>query len=195
MRMTRAVFALAASLAALPAVAADLGQTTLPTFATQSPAVEPSPWTGLYVGSGIFGTFGGKGMRSGIGGGGYAGYDHEFDNGIVLGVRGGIGYSPSIWQRSRISGFNLGTTEVMAGYDMGRIMPFVTAGVGLAKPNFRSVGYTNASNAANDLLSSPGGFRSFRTVGAGVAYKVTDRLTMQLSVQTVQTSRGGFQEP
>ena len=162
----------------------DITQPALPTFALSAPPEQPSPWTGLYVGSEVFGVSGGKGIRGGFGGSGFAGYDREFDNGVVVGVQGNAGYAPGLLKHSAITGFNFASTDVRVGYDMGRLMPFVTAGVGFAKPNVRSLGgYTGAANSANDLFNSRGDLRSFATVGAGFAYKVTDKLTVELAVQ------------
>ncbi len=180
-----------------PALAAagptDLSQPSLPTFALTAPSSDPSPWTGLYVGTEVFGFSGGKGVRGGFGGSGYAGYDRELDNGIVVGVRGELGYVPGFFKHSAVTGWEFGATDVRVGYDMGRFMPFVTAGVGLAQPNFRSFGYQGVNNVANDLFNSTGDLRAFETVGAGFAYKVTDKLTVELAVQAFHGN--GFVAP
>lgn len=165
-------------------VASDLSQPSLPTFAQTAAPSDPSPWTGLYVGSEVFAISGGKGVRGGFGGGGYAGYDRELDNGIVVGVQGKAGYIPGFFKHSAVKGFNYAATEVRVGYDLGQFMPFVTAGVGFAKPNLRSFGgYTGVTNSANDLFNSRGDLRSFQTVGAGFAYKFNDKLSVELAVQ------------
>lgn len=171
--------------------ASDLSQPTLPTFALNAPPDQPSPWTGLYVGTEVLGFSGGKGVKGGFGGGAYAGYDRELDNGIVVGIQGTTGYSPGFFKHS--PGFEFATTDVRVGYDMGRFMPFVTAGVGLASPNGRSPGYTGAANAATDLFNSSGDLRGFQSMGAGFAYKVTDKLTVELAVQAYRGN--GFVAP
>ena len=61
----------------------------------------PDPWSGLYVGTGIS-AWGGKGVKGGVGGEGYLGYDHVFDNGVVVGVRASSGYEPFLWSTPRI---------------------------------------------------------------------------------------------
>ena len=173
--------------------ASGLDQPSLPTFALTAPPADPSPWTGLYVGTEVFGVTGGKGVRGGFGGSGYAGYDRAFDNGIVLGIQGNLGYSPAIWSHSAVTGYNFASTDVRIGYDMGRLMPFVTLGVGLAQPNGRSLGYSGANAVANDLFNSTGNLRGFETAGAGFAYKLTDRVTVELAVQAFRGN--GFVAP
>jgi hypothetical protein len=176
-----------------PALATDLSQPTLPTFATMTPPAEPSPWTGLYVGTEVFGISGGKGVRGGFGGGAYAGYDHEFDNNWVVGVQGGVGYSPSVFNWAA-RGFNYAEVEARVGYDMGRLMPFVTVGGVAARPNGRTLGGVGDSSAAfNDLFNSNGDLRGFATVGAGFAYKLTPNTTVELAVQTYHGN--GFVAP
>lgn len=162
----------------------DLSAPALPTFALTAPPTGPSPWAGLYVGSEVFGIAGSKGIRGGFGGAGYAGYDHETDNGFVIGLQGTAGYTPSLFSHSRVTGYDFAATDVRVGYDMGRFMPFVTAGIGFARPNVRALGgYTGVADSATDLLSSRGDLRAFETVGAGFAYRVTNRLTVELAVQ------------
>jgi hypothetical protein len=172
--------------AVLPGVATatDLAQPTLPTFALAPPPPEPSPWTGLYVGTEVFGISGGKGVRGGFGGGAYAGYDHEFDNNWVVGVQGGIGYSPSVFNWST-RGFNYADVEARVGYDMGRLMPFLTVGGVVARPNGRTLGGVgDTTGAVNDLFGSTRDLQGFATVGAGFAYKLTPNTTVELAVQT-----------
>lgn len=184
MGFPRTLTLLAACCAAAPSLAAaDIDQPALPTFAMTAPPTDPSPWTGLYVGSEVFARSGGKGLRGGFGGSGYAGYDRELDNGIVVGLQGNLGYAPGLFKHSAVTGFEFASTDVRIGYDMGRLMPFVTVGVGLARPNVRSTGYAGAANAANDLFNSTGDLRSFESVGAGFAYKVTNNLTVGVAVQ------------
>lgn len=176
-----------------PALATDLGQPALPTFATVAPPSEPSPWTGLYVGTEVFGFSGGKGVRGGFGGGGYAGYDREFDNNWVIGVQGGAGYSPAVFNRS-FRGFNYADVEARVGYDMGRLMPFVTVGGVAVRPSGRTLGGLGDTNGAlNDLFNSSGDLRGFATVGAGFAYRLTPNTTVELAVQTYRGN--GFVAP
>lgn len=167
-----------------PAVATDLNQPALPTFASTAPPGEPSPWAGLYVGTEVFAVSGGKGVRGGFGGGGFAGYRHEFDNNWVVGLEGGVGYSPSVFAWSA-RGFDYADVQAKVGYDMGRLMPFVTVGGVVARPSGRTLGgYGGANDAVNDLFNATGDLRGFATVGAGFAYQLTPNTTVELAVQT-----------
>lgn len=175
--------ALQASLVARIAGAADLNQPALPTFALNAPPTEPSPWTGLYVGTEVFGVSGSKGVHGGFGGGGYLGYNREFDNNWVVGVQAGAGYSPSAFNWA-YRGFNYAEVDARIGYDMGRLMPFVTVGGVAARPNGRTLGGFGRTDAAlNDLFSSDRDLQGFGTVGAGFAYRLTPNTTVELGVQ------------
>jgi hypothetical protein len=183
MRALRTAALLIASGGVWPLEAADLNQPALPTFALNAPPSEPSPWTGLYVGTEVFGVTGSKGVRGGFGGGAYVGYDREFDNNWVVGVQAGAGYSPSVFSWA-YRGFNYADVQARIGYDMGRLMPFVTVGGVVARPNGRTLGGLGGTNAAlNDLFSASGDLRGFGTIGAGFAYQLTPNTTVELAVQ------------
>ncbi len=160
----------------------------LPIFAS-TPQPEISPWAGLYVGTEIFG-IGGKGLKGGFGGDAFAGYNREFSNNWVLGVQGSTGYAPSLYKTSVATGYEFATTTLKAGYDMGRLMPFVTASVGLAKPNVRTLGYTGALDTADTLLNDPRDLQAAGSVGAGVDYKITNNLSMELAVSATRGPAG-----
>lgn len=175
--------------------------TSLPLLALEPPAtpvsaspISASPWSGFYVGSEVFAISGsGKGgMKGGVGGAADFGYNHEFSNNIVIGVEGSLGYMPSLFRYSRYSGFDVGTTNIKIGYDMGRVMPYVTIGVLLAKPHSSlGAGFTGASDAVNGLFSGPADLKAAGTIGAGVDYAITDKLTVGVSVSATKTP-GGF---
>jgi len=102
-----------------------------------SPAT-PSAWSGFYVGSEVFAISGsGRGMKGGVGGAADFGYNHEFNNNIVLGVEEKVGYAPSLFRNSHYSGFDFSITNVKVGYDMGQFMPYVTMGGVLEKSRIR----------------------------------------------------------
>lgn len=182
----RSLFVLAAlSASGASARAADLSAPSLPTLAAAPPGA--SPWAGLYAGTQVF-AIGGSHIKGVVGGGGYIGYDHEFDNRVVVGIvassgvaRGPVGYGG-------FNGFDYAGTAVKIGYDMGRVMPYAFAGVDLAKPTFRgNGGFRGAADGFNGLLSgSSRGLGSFTTVGAGVDYKLTDGITVGVEVGRVQ---------
>ncbi len=95
-------------------------------------AAEKNPWTGLTMGSEVVGVSGhGRGSRGGFGGDAFLGYNKEFDNNVVLGVRGSAGYMPGLSNYGP-RGYNFGMADMKLGYDMGRLMPYVTVGVGMA---------------------------------------------------------------
>lgn len=176
-------------LAGVPASAADLPLPAppLPTFA-QTPAPASNPWTGLYVGSSVFGSFG-KGGH-GFGGGVDVGYSRAFDNHLVLGIEGSAGYMPVSFGNSNVKGFDFAATSVKVGYDMGRIMPFVTTGLVLAKPDLKvGPAYVTAADSVNDLFNSKGDTKALASVGAGVDVAVTNNLRVGVSA-SVGTGRG-----
>jgi opacity protein-like surface antigen len=160
---------------------------SLPSLALDPEA--PSPWAGLYVGGEVTAAFA-KGAKPGFGGAAFAGYNHEFSNNLVIGVEGSTGYEPNVFAHSPYRGFDFGETSVRVGYDMGRFMPYVTAGVVLAKPvSFGVPAYTGATDSMNALFAPGGDLRAFGTVGAGFDYAVTDKLTFGMEVRT-GTGRG-----
>lgn len=173
--------------AAAAAGAADFPTPSLPTLAANPP--DASPWTGLYAGTQVF-AIGGSHIKGVVGGGGYIGYDHEFDNRVVVGIEASSGLARGSVGYGGFNGFNYAGTAVKVGYDMGRVLPYAFVGVDLAKPTFRGRGgFTGASDGINGLFSGTGRLSSFTSVGAGVDYKLTDRITLGVAVGTVQ-SRG-----
>jgi hypothetical protein len=181
----------------LPARAED-AVTSLPTFALNSPALAtpaPSPWSGLYVGTEVFGISGsGGGMKGGIGGDTNFGYNHEFSNNVVVGVEGAVGYMPSLFRNSRYMGFDMAATNVKVGYDMGQFMPYMTMGGILAKPHTTGLGagYTGASDAVNGLFSGSSELKGAGSVGVGFDYAVTNNLKMGFSATVIRSGPGFY---
>ena len=131
-----------------------------------------------------------KGAKGHVGGDGFVGYHHEFENNLVVGVQASAGYAPSLFACGPVNGYDFAMTNVSIGYDMGRFLPYVTAGVGLAKANNGPRGgLPNASDSLNNLFTGSSGPKVLTTIGAGVDYAVTDQLTVGVAVSTVQ-SRG-----
>jgi opacity protein-like surface antigen len=179
-----AVFALLAA-ASASAFAADLP--TLPSTAAKQPA-EPD-WSGLYVGSGVS-LSAAKGVKGQVGGDVFAGYDHVFINGVVLGARFDTGYNP--WQLSNHArGFDFAEGSVNLGYEMGRFTPYITAGVGLAKTTSFGSGLPNASNSLNALFNGPGAVQPVTSVGVGLDYAVTNNV--HVGVGAYVSNGGGLQ--
>jgi outer membrane immunogenic protein len=178
------------------AAAEESTASNLPSLALNPPVLNPaanapavSPWSGLYVGSEIFASAF-KGAKGGFGGAGLIGYNHEFSNNLVLGVEAAAGYSPNLLPYRSVPGFpyrsvlgyDFAATNFKLGYDMGRFMPFVTAGVTFAKPNSFSSSFLTATDSVNNLLGSPSNMRTFGTVGAGFDYALTNNLTVGVAV-------------
>ncbi len=138
----------------------------------------PSIWSGLYVGSDVFAIAGG-GAKGRVGGGGFIGYSHEFANNFVVGIDGEAGYSPAWFQPGPFKGYDYGAANVRLGYDMGRLMPYVTTGVMLAKPTARA-GSVDAADSVNDLFTPSSNVKAAGTVGVGVDYAVTSHLTVSV---------------
>jgi opacity protein-like surface antigen len=154
---------------------------TLPSLALDPEA--PSPWSGLYVGSEVVAAFA-KGSKPGFGGAAYAGYNRELANNLVLGVQASAGYAPYLFASGPARGFNFAETSVRVGYDMGRFMPYVTAGVAFAKPNdFGPPAFTGAADSMNSLFSSGGDLRAFGAVGAGFDYAINNNLSFGMEVR------------
>jgi len=178
-------FALFALLAAFPAPALAADLPTLPSTANSQPA-EPD-WKGFYIGSGVsFSAI--KGAKGQVGGDIFAGYDHVYSNGVVLGVQFATGYDPFVLP-NQMRGFDFATASVKLGYEMGRFTPYVMTGVGLAKATNFGSGLPNANNSINGLLGGPGGVQPVGTVGIGLDYAVTNNL--HVGVEAYVNNGGG----
>lgn len=173
--------AIAQTATTTPAASSPTPAPTLPSLALNQEA--PSPWTGFYVGGEIDAAFA-KGSKPGFGGAGFGGYNHEFSNNLVLGVEAKTGYAPYLFASGPNHGFNFAETSAKVGYDMGRFMPYVTAGVAFAKPNtFGVPAYTGTADSLNSLFSSGGDLSAFGSVGAGFDYAITNNLTFGMEVR------------
>ena len=74
---------------------------------------------------------------------------------------------------------------------MGRLKPFVTAGVALAKPDVIGRGFTTPGDAFNDLFDQAASVKAYGTVGAGFDYAVTDKLSVSVTVSGHGARPGG----
>jgi outer membrane immunogenic protein len=171
--LSRSLLFLAALIAAAtPAAAADLP--ALPTLAVD-PQIPPPSWKGFYVGAGV--SFGvAKGSKGQVGGDVFAGYDHHFDDGLILGVQFETGYDPWLIPNGRFKGFDFAESSVKLGYEMGRLTPFVSAGVALAKAANFGGGPPDANASISGLFQGPGGYQAVGVMGAGVDYALTNNL-------------------
>ncbi len=178
-----AACAAALCLQAAAASAADLpnAPSTYPALAASPGEPASDPWSGLYVGTGIS-AWGGKGVKGGVGGEGYLGYDHAFDNGVVIGVRASSGYEPFLWSTPRgftqFTGTAFAGGEAIVGYQMGQVTSYMIAGVDLARPTRFGYGAYSPLDAVNTVFSGPGAVQAVGTVGVGVNYRITDNFSL-----------------
>jgi opacity protein-like surface antigen len=178
----------ACGLAAAPALAADLpnqASSSLPSLAAD-PVTQTPNWSGFYVGVGVE-AVAFKGAKAQFGGDVYGGYDHRFDNNIVLGVRFSTGYSPWAFPSGPYRGFSFGETDVKLGYAMGRLTPYVVAGAALARPSY-GADIGDLSQSVNGLFSGPGAVQAVGTAGVGFDYALTNNVTVGLEARV---SNGG----
>jgi opacity protein-like surface antigen len=153
------------------------------------------PWAGLYAGAGVS-AWGGKGVKGGFGGEGYIGYDHAFDNGVILGVRGETGYAPFAWATPRgfttFTGTSFAGGEAVISYPMGQVTPYLIAGVDLARPTGGFAGGSlNPLDNLNNVFSGPGAVQAVGTVGMGVTYQVTPNLSFGVEARVHTVNNGG----
>ena len=178
-------------LAAGAAASADLpnAPSAYPALSSGPPAQAWNPWSGLYVGTGIS-AWGGSHVKGGVGGEGYIGYDHAFDNGVVVGVRAESGYGPFLLSSprgfSQFSGTAYAGGEATIGYRMGQLTPYVIAGVDLARPT----GFSGANplDAVNTVFSGPGAVQAVGTVGMGFQYQVTPNFAFGMEARMVKAN-------
>lgn len=168
-----AAIALLGLVACPSADAADLP--SLPSLAQDPQLPPPSVWKGFYVGTGVSASVS-KGAKGAFGGDVFAGYDHTFENGVVLGVKFDTGYNPWLSSYGKYRGFDFAETDVKVGYEMGKFTPYVMTGVAIAKgTNFGSP-LPDANASLNGLLGGPGGISAVGVAGVGVDYAVTNNL-------------------
>lgn len=184
-RLTTISALVACGLVARPAFAADLpnqASSSLPSLAAD-PVTQAPSWSGFYVGVGV-GAVAFKGAKAQFGGDVYGGYDHRFDNNVVLGVRFSTGYSPWAFPSGSYRGLSFGETDVKLGYAMGRLTPYVVTGVALARPSY-GADFGDFSQSVNGLFSGPGAVRAVGTAGVGFDYALTDNVTVGLEARVI----------
>lgn len=162
---------------------------SLPTLALDPQVSPPSAWAGLHVGTEVFGVSGRGGARGGFGGSVFVGYDRAFANNILLSIEGSSGTVPLAFGRGRVRGFDDAAADLTLGYDMGRVVPFVTTGVVLARPRLGpGLPASWGTESFNTLINGPD-VEAVGRVGAGVAIAVTDNVHLGLGV-SVSNGRG-----
>jgi opacity protein-like surface antigen len=193
----RPIFLLAAFLAlGAWARAADLPSASpspsLPSLAIDPQAPPPSIWKGLYVGTDAV-VAGAKGSKPFVGGDAYIGYDHRFDNNLVLGIQASTGYAPYRFFNGPLKGYDYAEVSAKVGYEVGRFTPYLTTGIALAKPN-STPGFFSASDSINNIFNGSTDLAASGVIGAGFDYALTNNTTVGL-VAKVAGSRGGFVAP
>ncbi len=150
--------------------------------AVTAPLAEPeSIYHGLYVGTEVFGV-GGHGVKGGFGGDVYGGYEHLLQSGMLVGVQGATGYAPSIIGRPGLRGFDFGEASAQVAYPMGRLTPFLTAGLIVARPVTGNDLAGTGADGINELMNGAGDLYAAPRVGAGVAYALTPNTSVSLGV-------------
>lgn len=168
-----------------PAAAADLP--SLPSLAADPQLAPPSAWKGFYVGSGLSASFA-KGSKGAFGGDLFAGYDHTFDNGVVLGVKFDTGYNPWLSGPGKYRGFDFAETDVKLGYEMGKLTPYVMTGVALARGTAFGAALPDAAASLNGVLGGPGGLQAVGVAGVGVDYAITNNVHVGVAAYMNGTS-------
>ncbi|MBV1706269.1 MAG: hypothetical protein KGQ37_03590 [Hyphomicrobiales bacterium] len=153
---------------------------------------KPDPWKGLTLGTEVFATSGlGKGTRSGFGAAGFVGYDHVFDNHVLLGLRASAGYLPGMIQGGP-AGYNFGMLDARLGYNMGRLTPWVALGGGIAKASPFAATAPDVDTSLNSLFADSHKGATFTRATAGFDYAVSSNLTVGMSVGVLQFHGNGL---
>jgi outer membrane immunogenic protein len=156
-------------------------------------------WSGAYIGAqagydwgdarvgqtfapGSFDDYGWGYSPSGGFGGLYVGFNHQFDDGLVLGIEGDYSFArvkdTTLYQALGVDdpGFggelkldSVGSARLRAGYAMDRWLPFVAGGLMLASYKHTTVNLPGGTPYADvrDTITA-------YTLGAGAEYAVTD---------------------
>lgn len=161
-----------------------------------APIASTYDWTGAYIGAQAGYAAGGDvdhfweggdpiwdyrlSSRGGFGGI-FAGYNHQLDGGVVVGLEGDIG-----WGDIKATGNAVGSAiytsttkldwtgsgRVRVGYALDRFMPYVTGGFAVARMQFEEKSLGNFYSQASKNLTG-------WTLGAGVEYAATENWTVR----------------
>ena len=157
-------------------------------------APKPDPWKGLTLGTSVFAISGlGKGTKGGFGADGFMSYDHVFDNHVVLGLRGSLGYLPGIEQGGP-AGYNFGMLDAKLGYNMGRLTPWVALGGGIAKATPFTATSPDLTSSLNDLFADSHKSVTLTRAAAGFDYAISNNFTVGMSVGVLQLHGNGFDQ-
>jgi len=159
----------------------------------EAPPPDANPWSGLTIGSEVFG-ISGKGLKSHVGGGGFAEWNRYYPDGSFVAFNGGAGFSPAFCPTGWATGYDFTTLGIRAGQDFGRLKTFMVGGLELAKPSLGPAGAPNALGSIDNVFSAPSRLRARGSVGAGVDYQVTDKLMFEVVV-SASPGHGPFVPP
>ena len=137
---------------------------------------------------------GAKGSKPFYGGEAYVGYDHRFDNNLVLGVQASTGYAPYLAFNGPLKGFDYAEVSAKAGYEMGRLTPYLTVGVALARPTSTAPGFFGAADSMNNVFNGSTDLAASGVIGAGFDYAINNNTSVGLLAK-VGAARGGFVAP
>lgn len=163
-------------------------------------------WNGFYTGANLGYGWGQtqdisnsdatKQKVNGILGGIQAGHNWQLDNNVVLGVETNLAFSniKENWKDKNNNPYSpyygkdaikaAGSVTVKAGYAIDKFLPYVVAGVTVAKIN-RELGcdrslVSETNGCSTQYHTSNSNIAVGPTVGVGLAYKVTDNLSTGL---------------
>ena len=120
-------------------------------------------------------------------GGVFAGYNHQFDNGLMVGIEGEINVANIDSGRTYVANWHTPSPETFAdskikwqsslrgrlGYGYGRLLPYVTGGIALA-------GYDHSVTLLSLRTQPFDDTYVGWTAGAGLEYALTDNLTARV---------------
>jgi outer membrane immunogenic protein len=126
--------------------------------------------------------------------GGVAGYRHQFNNNVVLGLEGDInwisGSETELWAPANINSARFepnwdASVRVTLGYAVDRWLPYITGGVAF-------MGWdSNYSLTVNPAVKI-GGTETGWTAGGGVAYAFTDNLIVHADYRYADFGKSSF---
>jgi len=175
---------------------------------------KPYNWTGVYVGAqagyaigeslytntdfpGEYVEYDPDGSFGGV----YAGYNYQLPSNVVLGVEADLNLTPiegsnvywwiGIWPYETASAEIKYTAAVRAriGYAMGRYMPYIAAGVAIAKYDFDFI--TPAGHVYYQESETLTGWN----IGFGSEYAATDNLLIRAEYRYSDFGSAGFSQP
>ena len=82
------------------------------------------------------------------------------------------------------------------GYEMGRLTPYLTTGIALAKPNSNpGAGYFSAADSTNNIFNGSTDLAASGVIGAGLRLRARPTIRLSGSSPWSERGRGGFVAP